>query len=92
MINRQSCYSCMFASKSRITDFTIADFWGIEKVKPDLDYTKGVSLLTVNSEKGKKLLNIFKNNTSILEKIDIDIAANIIISIMCQYIKIEISF
>ena len=75
MINRQSCYSCMFASKSRITDFTIADFWGIEKVKPDLDYTKGVSLLTVNSEKGKKLLNIFKNNTSILEKIDIDIAA-----------------
>lgn len=75
MINRQSCYSCMFASKSRITDFTIADFWGIEKVKPNLDSTKGVSLLTVNSEKGKKLLNIFKNNTSILEKVDIDIAS-----------------
>lgn len=75
MINRQSCYSCMFASKSRITDFTIADFWGIEKVKPNLDSTKGVSLLTVNSEKGKKLLNLFKDNTSILEKIDIDLAA-----------------
>ena len=75
MINRPSCYSCVFASKSRITDFTIADFWGIEKVKPNLDSIKGVSLLTVNTEKGKNLLNIFKKNTSILEKIDIDIAA-----------------
>lgn len=75
MINRPSCYSCVFANKLRISDFTIADFWGIEKVKPNLDSTKGVSLLTVNSEKGKKLLNIFKNNTSILEKVDIDIAS-----------------
>lgn len=75
MVNRPSCYSCAFASKSRITDFTIADFWGIEKVKPNLDSTKGVSLLTVNTKKGKKLLNIFKNNTSILEKVDIDEAA-----------------
>ena len=75
MINRTSCYSCIFASKLRITDFTIADFWGIGKIKPDLDSTKGVSLLTVNSEKGKSLLNIFKNNTSILEKVDIDVAA-----------------
>ncbi len=75
LINRRSCNFCVFASKSRITDFTIADFWKIEKVKPDLDSTKGVSLLTVNSEKGKSLLNIFKNNTSILEKVDIDVAA-----------------
>ena len=75
LINRPSCNVCVFASKNRISDFTIGDFWGIEKVKPNLDYTKGVSLLIVNSEKGKKILNIFKDTTSILEKIDIDIAA-----------------
>ena len=27
MINRQSCYYCQFASKRRISDITIADFW-----------------------------------------------------------------
>ena len=75
LINRPSCNVCVFASKNRISDFTIGDFWGIEKVKPNLDYTKGVSLLIVNSEKGKKILNIFKDTTSIFEKIDIDIAA-----------------
>ena len=75
LINRPSCNVCVFASKNRISDFTIGDFWGIEKVKPNLDYTKGVSLLIVNSEKGKKILNLFKDTTSILEKIDIDIAA-----------------
>ena len=75
LINRPSCNVCVFASKNRISDFTIGDFWGIEKVKLNLDYTKGVSLLIVNSEKGKKILNIFKDTTSILEKIDIDIAA-----------------
>ena len=75
LINRPSCTTCVFASKNRISDFTIGDFWGIEKVKPNLDFTKGVSLLMVNSEKGRKLVNVFKENTSILEKVDLDLAA-----------------
>ena len=51
MINRESCYNCVFASKYRITDFTIADFWGIEKIDNTIDEKAGVSLLLINSEK-----------------------------------------
>lgn len=74
LINRTSCYSCVFASKSRVTDFTIADFWGIEKLKPNIDTSKGISLLTVNSSKGERILKMIKQYMYI-EKVEIDIAA-----------------
>lgn len=75
MINRPSCYSCQFASKRRITDFTIGDFWGINKVIPDLDESQGVSLLTVNSEKGDRLLEIIKEKMT-LKSVDYDLACS----------------
>ena len=72
LINRRSCNFCVFASKSRISDFTIGDLWGVQYIKPGLDYKNGVSLIIVNSQKAKKILGILKNNTSILEKVDYD--------------------
>ena len=53
---RESCYSCPFSSMERPGDVTIGDFWGIEKFHPEIDRTKGVSCLIVNSEKGKRML------------------------------------
>ena len=62
LINRISCYSCVFASKNRVTDFTIADLWGIEKILTELkDDDKGGSLLLVNSEKDKKIFEKIKD-------------------------------
>ena len=61
IINRPSCYFCKFASMRRITDFTIGDLWGIEKIDPSVDETNGVSLLTVNSEKGSKIFDKIKD-------------------------------
>lgn len=62
LINRISCYSCAFASEKRVTDFTIGDLWGIEKILPNLkDDDKGESLLLVNSEKGKKIFEQVKD-------------------------------
>lgn len=60
MINRPSCYSCQFASKRRVSDFTIGDFWGIEELLPVIDSTKGVSVLNVNSEKGFRIFDEIK--------------------------------
>lgn len=59
-IFRDSCYDCHFNGLSRVSDITIADFWGIGvSGKPfKHDVSKGVSLVLVNSEVGK---NIFKN-------------------------------
>lgn len=62
LINRPSCYSCQFATKRRITDFTIADFWGIEKIDSSISTKDGVSLLTVNSQKGIEVFENIKND------------------------------
>ena len=67
LINRKSCSSCVFASKYRISDFTIGDLWGIEKIRPEIDSTNGVSLLMVNSKKGIELLDKLSENMSLYE-------------------------
>lgn len=51
------CYKCPFANIERISDITIGDFWGIEKVMPKFPSEKGVSEIIVNSKKGMKLVN-----------------------------------
>lgn len=54
---RPSCYSCRFKDMPRRADLTLADFWGIEHIDPQMDEDKGTSLVLVNSPKGKKLLD-----------------------------------
>lgn len=52
---RNSCYNCQHKSLNRESDITLADFWGIETICPDLFDDKGTSLVFINSDKGKKL-------------------------------------
>ena len=52
---RPSCYSCAFKTKSRVSDFTLADFWGVDKVLPTIDDDKGTSLVLLHSEKAQRL-------------------------------------
>ena len=60
---RESCYNCQYCNLERVADFTIGDFWGVEKTFPDMDDNKGVSLVFVNSEKGRCIFNdIMKEN------------------------------
>lgn len=54
MINRPSCYDCKFKGYPRITDITLADFWGGETVAKDLDDNIGTSAVIISSEKGLK--------------------------------------
>lgn len=49
---RPSCYECRFKGFPRMADITLADFWGIEKVKPEMDKDLGTSLVMINSQKG----------------------------------------
>lgn len=53
---RESCYNCKYANFERQADITLADFWGIEKVDKTFFDKNGVSLVIVNSIKGKKCL------------------------------------
>ena len=59
---RPSCYNCAFKKIKRVSDITLADFWGVEKVCPEMFDNKGTSLVIVNSQKGKNLFDDIKEN------------------------------
>ncbi len=59
---RESCYSCYFKEKNRKTDITLADFWGINNVLPEMNDDKGTSLVIVNTKNGQELFNNIKND------------------------------
>lgn len=54
---RKSCYECKSKSLNRASDITLADFWGIELILPEMDDDRGTSLVFANSPKGQKLFN-----------------------------------
>lgn len=55
IVLRPSCYECCFKSLPKVyADFTIGDFWGVDKINPELNDKKGTSLILVNTPKGKK--------------------------------------
>lgn len=58
LILRKSCYHCQYASTERVSDITLGDFWRIGETAPYAHPTdKGVSLILVNSDKGKSLFD-----------------------------------
>lgn len=60
-ILRPCCYECPYKSIMHPGDITIADYWGIEKVAPEFDDNKGVSLVLINNEKGKEVFAAVRN-------------------------------
>lgn len=49
---RPSCYSCRAKSGRSGSDITLGDFWGINELRPDIDDDRGISAITINSDKG----------------------------------------
>lgn len=75
-IHRENCYSCPYASKERVGDITLGDFWGIGRTKYfSQDIRNGCSLVIVNSERGQELFGkiqdkVFCEERDIQETID----------------------
>ena len=60
---RHSCGKCHFCNTTRPSDITIADFWGWEKTEPNINQDdKGVSLVLVNTLKGREIFEAVKDN------------------------------
>lgn len=55
LILRQSCHNCRFCTVARDSDFTIGDFWGIGRVRPEMDDGLGTSMVIVHTEKAKRV-------------------------------------
>lgn len=53
---RDGCEDCEFAGHLRQGDLTIGDFWRVEQYDPQLNDRKGTSVILVNNEIGKKML------------------------------------
>lgn len=62
---RPSCYNCSFKGIQRQADITLADFWGIQNVLPEMDDDKGTSLVLTHSEKGLKLMESIRSSIRI---------------------------
>lgn len=60
---RPSCYCCEFKTVNRMADITLADFWGIQDILPDMDDERGTSFVWIHSEKGKGLFDCICANT-----------------------------
>ncbi|WPC43290.1 Coenzyme F420 hydrogenase/dehydrogenase, beta subunit C-terminal domain [Clostridium sp. JS66] len=58
---RPSCYECYYKTEQRQADITLADFWGIQNLMPEINDDKGISLLLIHSSKGKIVLDKVKN-------------------------------
>lgn len=54
---RPSCHRCNFKTLNRQSDITLADFWGIQNLLPEMDDDKGTSLIFINSHIGKVKFN-----------------------------------
>lgn len=64
---RHSCGKCYFTNTRRPSDITIADFWGWEKSDPKINKDdKGVSLILVNTEKGREIFEKIKDRMTVV--------------------------
>ena len=65
---RPSCGECHYCNLRRTGDLTLADFWGWEKTGSHInDDDKGLSLVLVNTPKGKSVFETEKNRFELIE-------------------------
>jgi len=68
---RPSCYNCIFKTLQRQSDITLADFWGIQNILPEMDDDKGTSLVFINSLKGQAVIEEIKDRI-VYKEVNID--------------------
>ncbi len=64
---RPSCFQCPFKKEKRISDFTLADCWGANKLVPSIDDNKGLSSVIVHSAKGQRLWQLLSDKIESIE-------------------------
>ena len=61
-ILRESCYNCSFKGSSRVADFTIGDFWGVERQLKNFPVNNGTSAVLKKKKKAEKLFDKIKDS------------------------------
>lgn len=71
LATRPSCHSCQYSNLLRPGDITIGDCRGIDKLAPEFGSYDGVSLVLVNTQKGKEAFDDIRKQL-IVREINID--------------------
>jgi coenzyme F420-reducing hydrogenase beta subunit len=66
----EACKECKYSEYPRQGDISIGDFWNIERIRPDLNDSKGTSLLSINSLKAEKFIEVMNTEAYKFEPID----------------------
>lgn len=69
LILRQSCTDCRYSNIPRMGDFTIGDFWGVEKNNIELHDNGGTSAIFINSAKAQNIMYDIKHNFGKLKEV-----------------------
>lgn len=66
-IFEEKCYTCRYASKNRISDITIGDYYGRRSIEGEK-----ISAVLINTQKGNDFFKCINNNDILLEKVDLN--------------------
>lgn len=64
---REVCYNCRYTNLNREGDFTLADYWGIQREHPDFNSNLGTSAILINTKKGEEIFNNINSNIYYVE-------------------------
>jgi coenzyme F420-reducing hydrogenase beta subunit len=60
LLQRDACYKCKHCGENRFSDLTLGDFHGADRNRQYYN-ARGTSIMTVNTTKGKRVLNYLKD-------------------------------
>ena len=69
---REACTECRYAGGKREGDITLGDFWGIDSYNKEFDDKKGTSLVLVNTNRGKRIIEECKQELKLFERVPIN--------------------
>nr|WP_302595504.1 Coenzyme F420 hydrogenase/dehydrogenase, beta subunit C-terminal domain [uncultured Cellulosilyticum sp.] len=68
-LSRECCYTCKYTRESRLGDITAADFWSyVSYTYKERNTEKGISLVILNTEKGKRIFEDLKDKYFFVER------------------------
>lgn len=62
---RESCSNCPYTNTNRVGDISVGDFWGWKG--EEFNDNKGISLMFINSDNGKRLFDKIRDNADVVE-------------------------
>lgn len=90
IITRLSCLECAYSNSHRVADITLGDYSGRDKQQYSArERKKGISLLVINTEKGRELINSISAQL-ILEKKSLDELATYVPAMQPKHTESEL--